>query len=774
MNRRNYLLYMFIISISLLLAVSILVAFYMSRSTSRVEEIARTQRYNVVNAAANFVTADELDQFHAIEDMYSPEYYQIKYDLITFTREYGFNYIYYLRYHPNTDTLQYIGGNSVGEYDMDVFTLDYEDWNSALTNMLNNENERSSVMGFHIPRISVPEDARNAINGQIDICDTGGFKMDDHYLQTAWAPIYYEDGSPSNYVANIAIEEDYLQTEQRKSRSNIILFMFSIVGALASCIFILKLYNDKVNSYKEANQAKSDFLSKISHEIRTPMNAIIGMTKIAEKSNNKDKLRYCLTTIESSSSQLLQLVNDVLDISKIETGHFELENKVENIEKIVMKTCVLFIEQMESKKITLNVVFDPMMRMHYHTDALRLTQVLTNLLSNALKFTPEGGKITLTVDTVLIEGEMTTLRFCVKDNGIGMTKEQSKRIFHKYEQAESSTTKKYGGTGLGLVICKSIVEKMDGNIWIESELGMGSSFIFDVKLKRAPIEVEKLFSNTYSPDDVNFLVVAHEDQLRDHLLGIMNSFGVKPDVSKTSAECIDAATKARDTSDPYDVIIIDYDMPNMNGIDTIKALDKVVNTNTVIIMATFGAWSEITDKASSIGITNFIMKPCFPSSVFDAINEAVHKVQKKVKFTKAESNERGSLENIKILLAEDIEINQIIFTSLLAESKAQIDIANNGRIALEMYEDKEKDYDIIIMDIQMPEMDGLEATRRIRASSRDNAKIIPIVAMTANAFKEDVENCLAAGMNDHLAKPIDEKLLISKIIEYTSNNIIEA
>jgi PAS domain S-box-containing protein len=387
---------------------------------------------------------------------------------------------------------------------------------------------------------------------------------------------------------------------------------------------------------EKANQAKSDFLSRMSHEMRTPMNAIIGMTKIAEKTDDISRLKYCLSTINTSSVHLLGIINDVLDMSKIEAGKFELEKLPMNIEKTIMKVSDIIIDNIQKKNQKLNVNMAKDLEMNYIADDLRLSQVITNLLSNAVKFTPENGEITLTVGKMGSKDNFNTLRFSVKDTGIGMTKEQIARLFNAFEQADGSISRKFGGTGLGLAISKNIVEKMGGRIWVESEEGAGSSFIFEVVLERAPVQEGAAYE---SP-------------------------GIKAD-------------KAAETPD---------------------------------------------------------------------------------------------LSGVKIILAEDVEINREIFIALLEETHITIDIAENGAIAVSKFRENPEKYDLIIMDVQMPEMDGYEATRTIRAMDTPKAKSIPIVAMTANAFKEDVDRCLEAGMNDHLAKPIDEKSVLEKIVRYSGRS----
>ena len=432
---------------------------------------------------------------------------------------------------------------------------------------------------------------------------------------------------------------------------------------LGIAIDVTDLMKEKENA-QAAAKAKSDFLSRMSHEMRTPMNAIIGMTKIAEGSDDIAKLKYCLSTIGTSSAHLLGIINDVLDMSKIEAGKFELDMVPINIEKTLMKICNIIIDNVEKKHQKFSVALGKNLNLNYITDDLRLSQVLTNLLSNAIKFTPEGGKITLAIDRIAQKGTVSTLRFSISDTGIGMTPEQTARLFNAFEQADGSVSRKFGGTGLGLVISKNIIEKMGGHIWVESELGVGSTFYFDVDLECTSHQDSAVFDGIHS-EDIRLLVEESDDDVRAHFMSIAEN------------------TK-------------------------LKALDIKTDTD----------------------------------------------------------NDVPDLSDVHILLAEDVLINQDIFVALLEQTNISIDIANNGLIAVEKFAEDPDRYDLIIMDIQMPEMDGYRATKAIRAMDNPRAQTIPVIAVTANVFKEDIERCLESGMDDHLPKPIDEKTVIEKIVYY--------
>jgi len=534
---------------------------------------------------------------------------------------------------------------------------------------------------------------------------------------------------------------------------------------LAIAVDITDLIAEKENA-QQATRAKSDFLSKMSHEIRTPMNAIIGMTRIAKTTDDVTRLRYCLSTIGASSNHLLGVINDVLDMSKIEAGKFELENVPMNIEKMLMKICNIIISNIEKKDQKLNVVIGSDINLNYIADDLRLSQVITNLLSNASKFTPEGGKITLNVEKTGTSDNICTLQFSVSDTGIGLTDEQISRLFNAFEQADGSVTRRFGGTGLGLAISKSIVEKMNGRIWVESEAGAGSTFHFTADLSRAPRQDTVLFDGV-RPADLKLLIAEGDGDARNSFLQIIDSFGMRADTAADARETAVRLEDAKNAGRPYDIVFFDHDMPDIDAEEFKRVMNEVIDKNTVIIITTYLNWHNVEKIVTDQHITHCITKPVFPSSVLDTVNEIVGGTLKSLDIKTSETSaEAADLSGVTILLAEDVEINREIFTALLENTRVTTDIAENGLAAVEMFRESPDKYDLIVMDVQMPEMDGYQATRRIRAMGFPRAETIPIIAMTANAFKEDIERCLESGMNDHLAKPIDEKNVIEKIKFY--------
>jgi len=515
---------------------------------------------------------------------------------------------------------------------------------------------------------------------------------------------------------------------------------------------------------QKANRAKSEFLSRMSHEIRTPMNAIIGMVKIAETTNDVSRLKYCLDTIGASSGHLLELINDILDMSKIEAGKLELAKAPMNIEKMLMKVSNIISGNMKKKDLKFSVVFSKDAHLNYIADDLRLSQVITNLLSNATKFTPEGGKITLCVAEIERLEHASMVRFSVTDTGIGMTSEQVSRIFDAFEQADGSVTRKYGGTGLGLVITKSIIEKMGGHIQVESEPGVGSTFSFEVSLERTSSQDAIAFDGI-RPEDIRLLIAGNDDDVRKHLLSITDSFGISADSAGDIGEMLSLMDAEERAGRAYDVVFLDYDLPGITDINFINELGSRQIDKNAVIITTYLEWQRIEKFASDHNLTlsRFITKPLFPSAVLNAINDVVGNTLNKLVIKPGESTDIPDLSDFHILLAEDMDINREILITLLEDTGISIDSAENGLIALSMFKKSPDKYDLIIMDIQMPKMDGYEATKAIREMDLPKAKTIPIIAMTANAFKEDIDRCLESGMNDHLGKPIDKKVVIEKI-----------
>ena len=508
-----------------------------------------------------------------------------------------------------------------------------------------------------------------------------------------------------------------------------------------------------------ASKAKSEFLSNMSHEMRTPMNAIIGMTNIGKNAKDIEQKDYALTKIGDASSHLLGIINDVLDMAKIEANKLELAYVEYNFEKMLHKvlTVIRFRADEKQQQLCVNICND--IPRFLVGDDQRLAQVLTNLLSNAVKFTPEGGEIRLDVSLMSETNGNCELRLEVSDNGIGISEEQQQRLFDAFEQAESSISREYGGTGLGLVISKRIIELMGGKIWVESELGKGAMFVFTVKTTRGHRSPQSLLAPGVNWENVRILVVDDIADTCNQFQNIFEPLGIKCDVAIDGFE----ACRAIDDRGEYDIYFIDWHMPGMNGIELTKRIKTNMGSRpSVVIMITAADWDQIKDDASDAGVDRHILKPLFSSVIIDCINECMG-------IESVDSNQKygdGEFFGKTLLLAEDVEINREIIIALMENTGFTIDCAENGVEALEMIKAAPNRYDIVFMDVQMPKMDGLEATRRIRELPELKNIKLPIVAMTANVFKDDIAACIEAGMDDHLGKPLDIDMLFEKLRKF--------
>ncbi|MCL1849779.1 MAG: response regulator, partial [Clostridiales bacterium] len=508
---------------------------------------------------------------------------------------------------------------------------------------------------------------------------------------------------------------------------------------------------------EQASEAKSNFLSNMSHEIRTPMNAIIGMTSIAASAPDVEKKDYALQKIEDASKHLLGVINDILDMSKIEANRFTISITEFVFERMVQRVVDVINFRVDEKKQNLTVHIDPAIPRSLRGDDQRLSQVITNLLSNAVKFTPEEGAIHLDAKLDAEDKGMFTLLISVRDTGIGISEEQQERLFSSFMQAEDSTSRKYGGTGLGLVISKTIVEMMDGEIWVDSKLGEGAVFYFTACMQEGEGKAEQF------PDHLhwgNIRIMAVDDD--PHVLSFFTEAAQQLAIScDTASGGLEAIGKAKEKG-PYDIYFVDWAMPEMDGIEFARMINGGEGNNSTVIMISATDWGDIQHEAREAGVTRFLPKPLFISSIADCINECLGIPAKAA----AEKKETAKFTGHCILLAEDVEINREIVVALLADTELEIDCAVNGIEAVDKFLADPGKYDMIFMDIQMPEMDGYTATRKIRASGAYHAGEIPIVAMTANVFKEDIDKCIEAGMNGHVGKPLDIPEVLGMLERY--------
>jgi len=508
----------------------------------------------------------------------------------------------------------------------------------------------------------------------------------------------------------------------------------------------------------EASKAKGEFLSNMSHEMRTPLNAITGMTAIGKKAKEAERKDYAFSKIQDASTHLLGVINDVLDMSKIEANMLELSPIEFNFEKMLQKLVAVLNFRIDERGQKFTVRIDSAIPKTLIADDQRLSQVVTNLIGNAIKFTPESGAIALNARFIGEENDTCTIQISVSDNGIGISAEQQKHLFRSFQQAESSTTRKYGGTGLGLAICKSIVEMMSGKIWIESEIGKGSTFTFTVQAQRGKTkEKHGLLSPDVNWNNVRIMAVDDDPDTLTYFHDITEGLGVPCDTALSGKEALQLVDK----NGNYHIYFVDWKMPSMDGIQLARELKTRASEPSVVIMNSAADWSAVEDEAKGVGVDKFLTKPLFPSTVADIINECIG--ISKPQTEEEQTDITGIFAGRRILLVEDVEINREIIMALLEPTQLQIDCAENGAQAVQMFSAAPNKYNLIFMDIQMPEMDGYEATRRIRAQNIPAAQKIPIIAMTANVFREDIERCTEAGMNSHIGKPVDIAEVLAKL-----------
>jgi signal transduction histidine kinase/DNA-binding response OmpR family regulator/PAS domain-containing protein len=510
----------------------------------------------------------------------------------------------------------------------------------------------------------------------------------------------------------------------------------------------------------QASSAKSNFLANMSHEIRTPMNAIIGMTAIGRTSAETERKDYCFSRIEEASTHLLGVINDILDISKIEADKLELSPAEFNFESMLKRVINVISDRADEKRIKLSVSIDRKIPGSLFGDDQRLAQVITNLAGNAVKFTPFDGSIHLNARLLGEQDGVCEMQIEVIDTGIGISPEQQALLFQPFQQAEGSTARKFGGTGLGLAISKSIVEMMGGKIWVTSKLLEGSTFAFTVQVRRGDRETHALLSADINLRNVRILTVDDDPDILAYYIDLAQDFGISCDTAISGERALELVEQ----KGGYHIFFIDWKMPDMDGIELTRAIKARIPENSIVIMISAADWNAIAQEAKEAGVDKFLSKPLFPSAIADVINECLSVDKQQVE--DMQEDIAGIFTGRHILLVEDVEINREIVLALLEPTGMEIDCAENGVEAVRMFSETSEKYDMIFMDIQMPEMDGYEATRRIRASGNPRAKTVPIIAMTANVFHDDIEKCLDAGMDSHVGKPIDFENVLAKLKKF--------
>ena len=561
-----------------------------------------------------------------------------------------------------------------------------------------------------------------------------------HWYRAVGKPIRRPDGSPITYIGV------FIDINERKE----------MMRELAQQRESLSIALEEAN---QANKAKTAFLSNMSHEIRTPMNAIIGLNRIALNDPGiSETTREYLEKIGFSAQHLLSIINDILDMSRIESGRMTVKNEDFSFAKMLAQVNTMISGQCRDKGIEYECRVIGAVDDYYIGDDMKLRQVMLNILGNAVKFTPSGGTVTFNVEAVAQFNGKTTLRFIISDTGIGMSQDFLPKLFDAFSQEDSSNTSRYGSTGLGMAITRSFIELMNGTITVESEKQKGTTFTVTVTLIDCDTRNIAEEENVLHPHELCVLVIDDDPIACEHAQLVLGQVGVNCEKALSGAEGLQMVKVRQARREPYNLILVDWRMPDMDGVETTRQIRNAVGTETPVIILTSYNWDEIEDEAKAAGVDTFVAKPLFSGTVLDEFREAFKKKNAK------RVREAVSLKNRRVLLAEDISVNAEIMIMVLSMREIQTEHAENGRIAVEMFEKHEEGYyDAVLMDMRMPEMDGLEATRRIRAMNRSDAKTIPVIALTANAFDEDVQHSMQAGLNAHLSKPVEPDVLFETL-----------
>ncbi len=584
---------------------------------------------------------------------------------------------------------------------------------------------------------------------------------------------YYSFLPRSGWSLVVTVPFDTIMGTMEKTANRVtfggifVMMLMVIVLAVIFVIFIrqrntsLKLNMQRIEA-EERNLAKSTFLSSMSHDIRTPMNAIIGFTNLALRQENSPRVQEYLSKISTSSNHLLSLINDVLDMSRIESGKMNIEWTKCNLSEILHGLQTIMQGQVTAKQQHLHMDVLDVVNENVWCDKMRMNQVLLNFLSNAVKFTPAGGSITVSLAQKKCEREGYGMyEFRVKDTGIGMTEEFAKKVFEPFEREKSETVNKIQGTGLGMSIAKNIIDMMGGTVRVETALHKGTEFIVNVELKIQEEMDEVDSSELEKLSSLKAMVVDDDFAACDGIIKSLHRFGMDAEWSMSGREALLRIKQSRELDKSYNVFIIDWQLPDLNGLEVIRQIRRISDEDIPVILMSSYSWSDIENEAEEVGVSAFCSKPIFMSDLQRTLIDVLSR--------EAEEDKGDPLERFKgsrLLLVEDNELNREIATEILQEYDFIVEDAENGKVAVDKVAAAEAGYyDVVLMDIQMPVMDGYEATKEIRGLPDEQVAAVPILAMTANAFEEDKRNALEAGMNGHIAKPIDVNVLLEVLNE---------
>lgn len=597
-----------------------------------------------------------------------------------------------------------------------------------------------------------------------------------------------------NYYLNyqkLNVDDWYaiLMVPEREVGSNSAEFMKSIIyiiGIIAIVICVLPMAVILLSSYRirnqqksvneslrkaaeaerNANHAKTQFLSAMSHDIRTPMNAITGMTMVAAKHlDEPDYIKECLEKITLASKHLLTLINDILDISKVESGKMTLNPTVFSLAESVTNLSDILCSQIKEKSLNFNIRIHKINHEYLYADKLRLNQIYINIFTNAVKYTNSGGSIILDLKEEIIadDPEKIRLKYIVQDTGIGMSKEFMQTMYEIFSRATDSRINKIHGSGLGLAITKQMVDLMHGTIECESEIGMGTKFTVTIDLP-----IAENVNDDFTLPESHVLLVDDDRIFLESAKDTLESMGLIVDCCDSGEDAVKMVCNKHEAGEDYSLIIVDWKMPNMNGIEIIRAIREKIGSGVKIAVSSAYDWSDIEDEAKNAGADGFINKPLFRSTAYYNINEIMNL---KTQVVEVEDDNTGDLNGMNILIAEDNELNWEIIEELLRVYGISSTRAKNGQVCVDIITSaSEGMYDLILMDVQMPVMNGKDATRKIRSNPEKYINSIPIIAMTADAFAEDINSCLEAGMDGHISKPIDLKKLLKELRKIKKNN----